>query len=61
MQPPYVMSFRKRLYNRGYRDIRIYRYKIDGVLYWSVSALEPLSLTRVERDCSIDFLLKSFR
>lgn len=55
MQPPYVMSFRKRLYNRGYRDIRIYRYKIDGVLYWSVSALEPLSLTRVERDCSIDF------
>ncbi len=61
MQPNYVMAFRKRLYKRGYRNIMISRYKINGVLYWCVSADEPLSLTRVERVCSVDFLVNSFR
>lgn len=61
MQPCYVMAFRKRLHTRGYKDINISRYKINGVLYWHVSALEPLSESRVERVCSVDFLVSSFR
>ncbi len=61
MQPTYVMAFRKRLYNRGYRNIMICRYKINGEIYWSVSAEEPLSQKRVERICSVDFLVNSFR
>lgn len=61
MQPNYVMAFRKRLFNSGYRDIMIYRFKIDGVLFWNVSAVEPLSEKRVERLCSVDFIINSFR
>lgn len=61
MQPPYVMAFRKRLYNRGYREIKISRFRVDGILYWHVSALEPLSETRVWRLCSVDFLCNKFR
>lgn len=61
MQPNYVMAFRKRLYNSGYRDISIHSKKIDGVVFWHVFANEPLSCERVQRLCSVDFLVNSFR
>lgn len=61
MQPLYVMAFRKRLYNRGYNDIKIKRCKIGGVTYWSVTAYEPLADSLVSRVCSVDFLVNSFR
>lgn len=42
-----VMSFRKRLRKRGYRDIRILNYRPGRYL---VFALEPLSGMGVQRD-----------
>lgn len=61
MQPNYVLAFRKRLYNRGYRDIKIYRVKCSQDVLYNVSACEPLAGVYVSRNCDIDYLLNSFR
>ena len=48
MQSHTLLSFRKRLKNRGYSDIHIKRVKnSDGKELYSCSAIEPLSGTRV--------------
>ena len=46
LQSPTVMAFRKRLKSFGYKEISIYKIRpFDG--YYIVSAIEPLSGTKV--------------
>lgn len=61
MQPNYVMSFRKRLRNRGYRNISIGERFVDRQLLWLVSADEPLSGCRVEVLLSQSSICNMFR
>lgn len=61
MQPCYVMAFRKRLRNRGYRNISICEYWRTEGNGWLVSADEPLSGCRVEKVLSVTEILNMFR
>lgn len=57
-QLPVVMSFRKRLSNRGYQSISICKLKSGN---YCVSALEPLSSQRVSVEMSLYQLFHSMR
>lgn len=63
MQPTYIMAFRKRLYNRGYRDISIKHLKKDGVFIdqYRILARDPLSENFVERVCSSSYFQFAMR
>lgn len=58
MQIPLVMAFRKRLKNRCYTNISIYKLNINEYL---VRAIDPLAKTRVERIYSLGEMNKLFK
>ena len=64
MQCPTIMSFRKRLSNRGYsyisiKRIRCYHFNNSGT--YKVCAIEPLSKSLVSCDLSVIDMDKLFR
>jgi len=65
MQNINIMSFRKRLKKRGYKEIKIKRscpkMKIDGDYLYTVSAIEPLTKMCVKADYTVLGMYYSFK
>lgn len=59
LQKPWIMAFRKRLKKRGYTDVSIRKIK-DTELYL-VTGVEPLASSVISRECSVSFMVNSFR
>jgi hypothetical protein len=61
MQSPTLMSFRKRLYVRGYREISITRLEKGNDQIFKVNAIEPLSGTVVSCEYDIAKMNRAFK
>lgn len=60
LQSPTVMAFRKRLKSFGYKEISIYKIR-PFAGYYLVSAIEPLSGTKVSVKMGLCMMQNSFR
>ena len=65
MQPAEVLAFRKRLKKRGYKAVSISLHwdpetrSYDGK--YLVEAREPLANQKIERVCTIGYMMNAFR